>query len=442
MIKFSVIVPAYNAEKYLPQTLDCLASQTLDGVEIIVVNDGSEDGTQAIARLFSLKYPNFVLINQRNSGVSHARNTGLEAARGRYVLFLDADDLLSPTALEHFYLRCEEAEADVGICRLKSFGSEGERFNPHADSLAKSGAIDPFDKRLLWNFLVGNKCYRRERLIDSGIRFPSLTYTEEGCFFMQYVYTAPKIVGVYEAAMLYRRHSAVEGYSVSQSVRRDLLSNFNAALDCIYIAACRAVGSLPRDTAEDYLQEIIYKAAYILIAQFYRPMWRSAESLLPQVKRRYDFLCSLMTYRTKEKTDALHRDIGALRFERTEIAEKPLVSAVADSDSAALINSVFLQNMPFFELLVPEGTQVPESWRGRENLRFVQREDFKNHAKRLAKGAHTVYIKSSIDNRLFSTALLLQGSKRLSFLPFRAAYAAARAVLTVTLNSKGKDRIF
>lgn len=96
---FSVIVPAYNLEKLLPRCLDSLLAQTFPDWECLVVDDGSADGTGAVADAYAARDPRFVVIHRENGGVSSARNAGIEAARAEDLLFLDGDDTLEPIAL-------------------------------------------------------------------------------------------------------------------------------------------------------------------------------------------------------------------------------------------------------------------------------------------------------------------------------------------------------
>ena len=102
-MKISVIIAAYNAEKYLVETLQSVVNQTLDDYEIITINDGSKDGTLDILKEYEKQHPNFTVISKENGGVSAARNDGLNVAQGKYVYFYDADDILELEALEKMY---------------------------------------------------------------------------------------------------------------------------------------------------------------------------------------------------------------------------------------------------------------------------------------------------------------------------------------------------
>lgn len=112
MLKVSVIIPAYNAMVYLPETMKSVLKQTYDDFEVIVVNDGSSDQTEQWVS--QITDPRVRLICQRNQGSSAARNTGINQARGEYIAFLDADDLWEPTKLEK-QVHCLEQDPEAGL---------------------------------------------------------------------------------------------------------------------------------------------------------------------------------------------------------------------------------------------------------------------------------------------------------------------------------------
>ena len=120
-MKISVIIAAYNAEKYLVETLQSVVNQTLDDYEIITINDGSKDGTLDILKEYEKEYPNFTVISKENGGVSAARNDGLNVAQGKYVYFYDADDILELEALEKMYEAAENNKAELVIAGYDMF---------------------------------------------------------------------------------------------------------------------------------------------------------------------------------------------------------------------------------------------------------------------------------------------------------------------------------
>lgn len=116
----SIIVPAYNVEKYLSCCLESLINQTYRNIEIIIINDGSMDKTLDVAHQYSIRDTRLVIINKSNSGVSDSRNVALRQALGEYVLFVDADDWLDVSALQICVERIQQEEADVCLFAYQS----------------------------------------------------------------------------------------------------------------------------------------------------------------------------------------------------------------------------------------------------------------------------------------------------------------------------------
>ena len=114
-IKVSIIIPFYNAEKFILGCLDCLIHQTLKEIEIIFVNDGSTDCGADMITKASKNLENIIILNKINSGLSDSRNLGLKNAKGKYIYFLDADDFIAVNALELAYLDAIKFDADVVV---------------------------------------------------------------------------------------------------------------------------------------------------------------------------------------------------------------------------------------------------------------------------------------------------------------------------------------
>ena len=120
-VKISIIIPVYNVEKYLRKCLDSLLKQDLpmDEYEIICVNDGSPDNSKSILEEYQQKYSNIVVLHQRNQGVSVARNSGLEVAKGDYVFFVDSDDWLHPNVLKSLWETLIKDDLDLLYPRVE-----------------------------------------------------------------------------------------------------------------------------------------------------------------------------------------------------------------------------------------------------------------------------------------------------------------------------------
>lgn len=112
----SIIIPAYNAEQFLETTLKSVLSQTYQNIEIILVNDGSEDQTGEIADAWAIKDKRIIVLHQENQGVSAARNKGLEIAKGNLIGFVDADDEIEEDMYEFLYHNLQKYNADISHC--------------------------------------------------------------------------------------------------------------------------------------------------------------------------------------------------------------------------------------------------------------------------------------------------------------------------------------
>lgn len=153
MIKVSVIVPVYNVEKYITKCLESLVNQTLKDIEIIIVDDGSKDGSDAIIKEYKQKYPNIVYVEKSNGGLSDARNYGLPYASGEYIAFLDSDDYVDGTIYEKMYNKAIEENADYVECdfywaypdKLKI--DRGVRYNTKKEMLINARVV-------AWNKLI------------------------------------------------------------------------------------------------------------------------------------------------------------------------------------------------------------------------------------------------------------------------------------------------
>jgi len=117
MPKVSVIVPVYNVEEYLEKSLDSLVNQTLEDIEIIVLNDGTKDNSQNIIDRYRKKYPKkMISIIKENEGVSITRNRGTDMAKGEYIFYADSDDWMDITLLEKMYNHAQIHASDIVVC--------------------------------------------------------------------------------------------------------------------------------------------------------------------------------------------------------------------------------------------------------------------------------------------------------------------------------------
>ena len=356
-LQCSVIMPAYNSTAFLPQALDSLLNQTTDDFEVVIVNDGSTDNTQEIIDAYCGRDPRIRCFTQENAGVSAARNKGLSLAKGDYVTFLDADDYYAPDTLAAFMNRAAQTGADLLLGRL-CMVAQGKPpyFHDAADALAKEETVETFDKRLLWNFLVSNKCYRRSFLLAHGVQFPATGFSEEGAFFMDAVYAGATIAGAADSVVYYRRHTEEEGLSVSQTASEANLHSLDGSMREIYAAAERAMQEAAL-TDDAYLQEILYKHLHILISQFYRALWRMTDDALALCTGQMAALLERLTNANREKMEKANADLRLSAFAKTkaDAAAHPAVTiAVTRSCTPQAARALFAQTCPLFRLLLTD----------------------------------------------------------------------------------------
>ncbi len=168
-IRYSIIVPIYNAGSYLRECLDSVQLQSYRAWECICVDDGSSDDSPVIADEYAAKDSRFKVLHLPHGGVGKARNAGMSAASGEYIVFVDADDSLEPFALESLK---NETDDIVTFLPLRN-GMKGRC--ERSDELALA-----FFDALAGNLLVWNAIYRRERLGD--LRFPNFVNCEDLVF--------------------------------------------------------------------------------------------------------------------------------------------------------------------------------------------------------------------------------------------------------------------
>lgn len=181
MPKVSVIVPVYNVEKYIDKCLNSLVNQTLDDIEIIVVNDGSKDESEKIIKKYKKEYNNIIYVTKENGGLSSARNFGMIYATGEYVAFLDSDDYVDYELYEKMYKKAKEKNYDYVECDFyweyedHKKADVGYRFKNKKEMFAKARVV-------AWNKLI-----KRDIIINHKLEFPVGLYYEDVEFFYKLI---------------------------------------------------------------------------------------------------------------------------------------------------------------------------------------------------------------------------------------------------------------
>ena len=215
MAKISVIVPVYNAEKYLSKCIDSIINQTFKDIEIILINDGSTDRSIEICKSYKEKYDNIRFISQSNKGVSAARNLGIDNAVGEYISFVDADDWITDDMYGRLYKKVKDENADLAIynCTLeKNDETIYKETGVGLDVLERNNIINIIIPKIINpdknNISLRGPCiylYKRELLTKYKIYFPKGIHIGEDLIFnLNIVLNANKLVNIKEYFYHYR----------------------------------------------------------------------------------------------------------------------------------------------------------------------------------------------------------------------------------------------
>ena len=208
----SVIVPAYNVEKYIKTCLDSLINQTYSNFEIIIINDGSTDQTEEILRSYQSN-PKFRIYSQKNGGLSAARNHGLKLANGELVCFIDSDDSVKSDYLEKLvapFIDC--ADVDITVCGYQEKFEKSE-----IDHVLKTQKITGYQatedlliKQQDFNVLAWNKLYRKSLFTDYDIEYPVGQIHEDNLTTYKLFSHSQTVVYISDVLYIYQRtHSEI-----------------------------------------------------------------------------------------------------------------------------------------------------------------------------------------------------------------------------------------
>lgn len=183
----SLIVPVYNAAAYLEAGVTALLGQTFADFEVILVDDGATDQSGALCDALAEADARVRVIHKENGGAGSARNAGIDAARGEYLMFPDADDVCLPTMVETLLSAAKRTGADVTLCGYQSVDEGGERETVSLSAAEYVGAeaVHRFAAGLFPLGVVGypwNKLYRADFIAEGGLRFPDMRRFQDGVF--------------------------------------------------------------------------------------------------------------------------------------------------------------------------------------------------------------------------------------------------------------------
>ncbi len=198
----SIIIPCYNGEKHIAKTLNSVLEQTYSNWECIVINDGSTDNSEAVIKNSSLTNPKIKYFKQNNKGLSETRNVGMDHSKGEFIFFLDADDLLSKTALFDLYKLTQEQEVDVVYGKIAITSGQNTTVTGYLQhSPPNNKVLFNKNKSLIPTVLneplicvAWNRLYKKRFLIENAIRFQKNILHEDELWHFEVLFHANSII--------------------------------------------------------------------------------------------------------------------------------------------------------------------------------------------------------------------------------------------------------
>ncbi len=179
-VKISVIVPVYNVEKYLSECLDSLVHQTLEDIEIIIVNDGSTDNSQAIINKYVKSYPRKIKsLSKENGGLGDARNFGVPYATGEFIGFIDSDDYVDLDLYEKLYNIAIAENSEISVCDIDVFNDLNKKTLYVMNGLNLKDDLSQIQSALLSPLYSWNKIYNRSFFLKQNLKYPTREWYED-----------------------------------------------------------------------------------------------------------------------------------------------------------------------------------------------------------------------------------------------------------------------
>ncbi len=259
--KLSIIVPVYNVELYLPICLDSLINQTLEEIEIILVNDGSTDNSLSIINDYASKYSNIKIINKENGGLSDARNAGLKEAKGEYLAFVDSDDWIKKDMLKDLYLLAKKHSAEIAFCSLQNINEKGKvcKLLPQLPQLPEKIILNKdFTIFGEMSCFACNKIFRKD--LFEGIEFPKGLHFED-------IATIPRLV--LRTNTIAKTNNYYYQYFVrTGSITRNYTSKGLDMFLAIELVKNDFMASSYRNHTKDWKKFVIFQGVYSFLAYY------------------------------------------------------------------------------------------------------------------------------------------------------------------------------
>lgn len=228
--KFSLIIPAYNVEKYIKKCLDSVLNQTYNNYEIIIINDGSTDNTSKILESYKSN-KKIKIINQENKGLSNARNTGVSNAKGDYILFIDSDDFIEKELLE--ILNKTIKDEDLVRFQIRILDETNKIIKEYKEETFNNlNGIEAFNKLSKYNLVELAVCYvyKKDTFLKNNYKFEEKTYHEDFGLIPYIIISSKKVTSINYIGYNYlqRKNSIMNNTDYEKEIKKsnDVLKHY------------------------------------------------------------------------------------------------------------------------------------------------------------------------------------------------------------------------
>lgn len=406
----SVIVPIYNVEEYLEECLNSLYNQEKENLEVILVDDGSTDNSGRIAAAFAEEHPNFYYYRKENGGLGHARNYGASFATGKYLAFVDSDDIVAPDMYRKMFAYAERDQSDLTICNVVRFNSKKvwpSHLHNHVfcNIEAKTHIIEC--PGLLYDTTSWNKLILRSFYLENQFSFPENILYEDIPVTIPMHYRANRVSVVKSAYYWWRVRDGVSK-SITQNVsdlknltdrikvlkmldrffgetvsdEKFMLLRQKKTLEIDLMLFLNKFGSIPQRTAQEmlalineYIQESISEAAFGLLPLLQRQKYVYAANY------EIDRLIALTKYQQRDYDNARVEETGG-RFlvtvadELFTLTDRDVTKEIAAYEPSRFIDRIEAAGgkIRIFAYLYQPRVSMPET--SKQSIQaFLEKED-------------------------------------------------------------------
>lgn len=325
MEKITVIVPVYNVELYLRDCIDSIINQTYTNLEIILVNDGSTDTSLNICEEYASKNKNIKIINKENGGLSDARNYGLEKATGKYIMFVDSDDFLTPNSCELLYNAIKEHDVEFVSANFLFTNNKGVPWKEPMFSEKFQSRYLNIDEYLysfyLINSTVWNKIFKKDFLDKNRLKFKVGLLAEDAVF---------TTLAFLKAKETYYLKDIVYNYRQRETKKDNLSISFNCSVE--YFKKVSKAYKIIYENFKKYDQMDFYRYYYAKSVSYI--LYKFADSIIVTDKEKIKILKEMKWFFDIKK------EIGM-----------PIISSTIDIITDGIINEEYDNVLKYCKIL-------------------------------------------------------------------------------------------